>query len=185
MHWICGKWNMRRVISDFRRTSCPHTGDVSFKICKGILLKWNLAPHINFIITNNASNIVLGVIKLHEHLRTEFEQVYETDFRFHNWCITHVRHLAVKEGMGARNDHINSITSVANVVLSSAKRRDIFIHVCEQTNTLAAIPCLDVVTAWDSTFRMVLQVCAPTDVLWSTVLKILELMKIAMIGNEW
>ena len=151
-HWL-EDWTPHLVILKFVYFPSPHTGSATADLIFGALQKFGILSKVMCITTNNGSNIILGCETLKEKINSMPGCGVRKDF--HLWCIAHVFHIVIKDGLADVKSEIEKIRKLIGTCQQTAKK-EVFemLKWHHDFNKALWILEYDTETMWDSTFTM-------------------------------
>jgi hypothetical protein len=151
-HFIDSNWNLHKRILNFCLLS-NHTSETIGQKIESCMLEWGISS-IFTITVDNASSIDTAFEYWRKRTAYKIDAILENQFmdvRFRS----HILNLIVSEGLKEVDESIVKVRSAAKFVKSSPQRFENFKY-CMEREKLAfkGLLCLDVLTRWNSTFKM-------------------------------
>jgi hypothetical protein len=151
-HFIDCDWNLHKRIISFSLIP-DHKGETIGKKIETCMLEWGI-DSIFTITVDNASSNGSAIDYLNRRKKDKVGTILDGKF-MHVRCCAHILNLIVVEGLKEVDDSVKRVRSAVKYMKSSPSRFEKFKECVEREKVpFKGLLCLDVVTRWNSTFKM-------------------------------
>jgi hypothetical protein len=151
-HWVDSEWNLHKRILNFCLIPNHKSETIGQKI-ETCMIQWGISNIFTVTVDNVSSNDT-AFDYLKKRTAQKVGAIFENQF-MHVRCCAHILNLIVSEGLKEIDDSIVKVRSAVKYVKSFPSRFENFKPCIEREKiTFKGLLCLDVLTRWNSTFKM-------------------------------